>query len=230
MTGFDSLRSMASIVWNPSDAFDKLREEPRFLLPLILMTLGGLFLELEARPIVEQLLIQTAPKDISPDQLELGLAYFRKVHLIGIFLSPAIMLIRWACMAWLLSMTSILVIGKAGYRHTFSLVSFSSVILLFESFYSRLIVYLKGLDAIASPRDLDPAIGLSLLIPSSDAGWYTLFNALNPFEAWFVVLLVLGLSKIENTSKKKAALAVVPVWMLLTGLRAGFAAIGANSQ
>jgi len=227
---FEPLRSLGAILWKPSEVFDKLRDRPRYLLPLIVVALGGLLLELEARPLVEQLLIRTAPKDLPLDQLERGLAYFRKAHLIGMLASPVVMFIKWACTAWLIFMTSILVGGRGSYRQTLSLVSFSSVILLFESWYSRMVVHLKGIDALTSPRDLDPPIGLSLLKPDLNPGWFTFLNTFNLFEAWFVVLLLLGLARLENISKKRAALAVVPIWLLLTGLRAGLASLAGNGQ
>jgi hypothetical protein len=227
---FETLRNLSAIFWKPSEVFGKLRDNPQYLIPLIVVALGGILLQLETRPLIEQLLIRTAPKDLPPDQLERGLIYFRRANLIGMLVSPALMFLKWACMSWLIFLATVIVGGRGYYGQTLSLVSFSSVILLFESWYSRLVVHLKGIDALTSPRDLDPPIGLSLITPDLGPGWFTFLNTFNLFEMWFVILLVLGLSKIENISKKRAALAIVPIWMLWTGLCAGFAALAGNGQ
>jgi hypothetical protein len=143
--------------------------------------------------------------------------------------SPTLLL-KWAAVALLLFLTTVLIEGRGSYCKTLSLVAFSSVILLVQSWYSRMIVHLKGIEILRSPWDLDPPIGLSLLMPGLNPGWYTFFNTFNLFEAWFVALLILGLSGMEDISRKKAALAVIPIWLLLTGLRAGLAALSGDAR
>lgn len=225
----ESWHNLWAILWNPSEVFDRLRENPSYLLPLVFVAFGGILLEMDTRPMIELLLVRTAPKDIPVEQLQQGLVYFKKMHFFGLIASPLLLLLKWAATALLLFLITVLIEGRGTYRKALSLVSFSSVILLLQAWYSRMIVHLKGMEALKSPWDLDPPIGLSLLLPGLNPGWSTFFNTFNLFEVWFVFLLILGLSSMENISRKKAAMAVIPLWLLLTGLRAGLAAWSGNA-
>lgn len=91
-----------------------------------------------------------------------------------------------------------------------------------------MILKLKGVEAIESPYDLQPPIGLNLIFDTDSAPLNTLLESVNLFEIWYVILLGLGISIIFDFSKKLAMGIAITYWIFSVGVQVGLAAIGAT--
>lgn len=152
----------------------------------------------------------------------------RTFTLITTSLIPLVTLIRWGIIAGIITITTGMFTDKLRFKQSFSIISYSSVILLLGSIVNTAALYIRGLDAISSPRDLW-LIGLNFWGQETLGVPFSLFlSEITVFSVWYLTLVALGLTVVADISKIKAAFVSVFVWLLGVGFKIGMALIGSQ--
>jgi hypothetical protein len=73
------------------------------------------------------------------------------------------------------------------------------VILL--SIVGTVVLHMQGVGQIASPQDMQPALGLDLLAPGAKGFVGAALKAVNPFGIWGLVLTAIGVSTTHRLAK-----------------------------
>ena len=89
---------------------------------------------------------------------------------------------------------------------------------------------LKGVQGITSPADLQPALGLDLLVPEAGRFTTALLKAFNPFSIWGVILTAIGVQTTHRTSKGTAYTVAAVVFVIGTLIGAGFTLLGPGAK
>ena len=85
-------------------------------------------------------------------------------------------------------------------------------------------------EGITSPADLQPALGLDLLVPEAGRFTTALLKAFNPFSIWGVILTAIGIQTTHRTSKGTAYTVAAVVFVIGTLIGAGFAMLGPGGK
>jgi hypothetical protein len=75
-------------------------------------------------------------------------------------------------------------------------------------------------DRIRSLADLQPPIGLNLIAPQATGAVAEILNRINVFEAWYVVLLIIGTRHLFQTTTRTASLIVGALWLATFAVQA----------
>jgi hypothetical protein len=200
------------IISSPYQAFGELTEHPRCWQHFLVVLTGFLGAGLAIRPFARQATSLQLLHFLSSEELEGALTYLDKWFVIGTALSPLFLLVKfgfYTALAW--SLGSVMGLRMEPKR-TLAVVISSSVVTVLESYCIVLILWLRGLDSIQGIADLEVALGLNLLIPSSDGAVFSLLGNFNPFEIWFVILLALGLTRVHSLPGSKATTIAFLTW------------------
>jgi hypothetical protein len=80
-----------------------------------------------------------------------------------------------------------------------------------------MLVYIKGIDNIENMYDI-MLTGANLLTTVEKAGvfLYMLLTYINPFQIWFVILLIIGVKVFTDSSWKKSSVICIIYWLIVT--------------
>ena len=123
----------------------------------------------------------------------------------------------WAVIGFLLG-------GRLRFRHAWALAAWTGLVMIpFSLLRAGLAYAAESYQAVH--------LGLGVLVPDPETpskGWtgVTAFlEALSPFTAWWLVVLVLGASRLSGLSRRKVAIALVATYLILAAGGALFAAL-----
>ena len=148
--------------------------------------------------------------------------------LIGLIIVLALVMAVSGLILWVL--TSVLGGGgEAKYTTLLSVAVYAavpSVILL--SVVGSIVLHMQGTSGLTSPQDMQPALGLDLLMPGAKGFMGAVLKAINPFSIWGLVLTAIGVTTTQRTSKN-TGYTVATISFVIGLLIAGvFGAMGAG--
>ena len=212
-----SWRLLGLFLLSPGAGVRTLAVKTPLLIPMLVLCLGMVALNFLSIPFTDQLARTQLPEGLEPEQLEQIERFQQLVLHASVFLTPLTMACRWALIAGLLYLISVLANGRMHYRQSYALVVLASLPLLGETALNLVILFLRGVDSIAEPFDLMPPIGLSLLFSPQSPAWYSILNSVNLFEIWHMILLVLGISALNDFGCIRSGVIVLSVWGFQVG-------------
>jgi len=191
-----ALLDLVKVLFEPGAVFARVAEKPKFLMPFIGLSIMQMIITALNLPMMKALM-QTQMASVpagAPDP--------SKFAAIGVATAPigiAIILVIVGFVLWVL--VSVMG-GEAKFKTLLSVAAYAavpSVILL--GLVGSLILRLKGAEGITSPMDMQPAIGLDLLMPGASGFLGAVLKGINPFSIWALVLTAIGVSTTHKLSK-----------------------------
>jgi hypothetical protein len=149
---------------------------------------------------------------------------------IFVFASPIFVLVFLLIVAgilWLLA--TLLAGGEARFSTLLSVATYTALPSLLLQVATLAVLKMKGVEAVTSPLDLQPPLGLNLLAPDVTGFLSGVLAAINPFTIWGMVLTAIGI-QVTLRASKGSAYAVAIVAMLLSVLFGGVGAALAGRQ
>ena len=186
----------------------------------MIATVGAVLIALISNRFVIAILASNVETSLDPQRAADALDVVGRLQIVGYALTPLFLMLQWFVVAGLLLLTAAFLNGSMSFRASFCLVASLEVFSLIKYGATLLIVFLRGADRVAAPADLQPPIGANLLLPDAGEPLYTILGAINPFEIWYVVVLMIGVRALNRFSRRQAATAVLIAWALITSLRA----------
>lgn len=217
------LQRTLQLFWSPGEALADLGEKPGYFVPLVIATVGAVFIALLSDGFAITILESSVQSSLDPEKSANALEVVRRLQIIGYTLTPLFLMLRWFVVAGLLFLTAAFLNGSMSFRASFCLIASAEVFSLIKSGFTLLIIFLRGSDRLTAPADLQPPIGANLLLPDAGEPLYTILGAMNPFEIWYLVVLVIGVRALNRFSRTQASAAVLMAWVLITSLRAAVA-------
>ena len=186
---------------------------PRWQTQFFIVCLGTIGASLAIRPFTRQATLLYLESLLSADELERALISIDFWFCIGLTLSPLLLLVKFGFYTVLIRAASSALGLKGGFGETFTVIVWSSIAIVFEGLFTCLVLWIRGIDAVRTVRDLEVPLGLNLLIPSRNPAVFGLLGSINPFELWFVALLGIGMSHVYSISMWRGFLISMPLWM-----------------
>lgn len=194
--GGGSVLDVFKVLYEPTPVFERVRERPSFLLPFLVICAFQIVLYFVNMPFLKAGMaaqMAAAPPG-GPDPSK-----FLWIGAVFIPVGIGIALVLGGLILWVL----VSIFGGEGKFGTLlsvaTFASVPSVILL--AIVGTAVLQMQGIAEITSPQDMQPALGLDLLVPGAKGFLGAALKAVNPFGIWGLVLTAIGVSTTHRLSK-----------------------------
>ena len=214
------------VLYEPGAVFERLRDRPRILVPMVSIVVMTLALGFVAKPYFEAALgammaqqAQGAANPMSPGTLA-------TIQIVSASAFMPVVILIGAGILWV----AVSLFGAdASYRKLLSVQSHAMILYVAQLVAGIVVLSMRGVESVTSVADLQPAFGLDLLMPDAKGYLGAVLKGVNVFSVWGVVLQGIGITKTHNTSRETgygaAAAGVVAALLLLSA----FALLGPNN-
>ena len=215
------------VLFDPAAVFERVRARPRFLVPFLAIIAVQCVLFFVNLPYLE-VAVKAQMATAAQGRPAPGTGMLVAFGLIGLIIVLALLMAVSGLILWVL--TSVLGGGgEAKYTTLLSVAVYAavpSVILL--SLVGSIVLHMQGTSGLTSPQDMQPALGLDLLMPGAKGFMGAVLKAINPFSIWGLVLTAIGVTTTQRTSKN-TGYTVATISFVIGLLIAGvFGAMGAG--
>lgn len=217
------------VLFSPGEVFERVRERPKFLLPWIGLSVIIVLIAYMMMPFTQAAIAARIAQ--LAQQNPQAAANAAKFQTVGIFVAPVFLLIGLLISAGLLWLLVTLLAGAdARFTTLLSLSTYVAVPTILLQVAGLIVLKMKGLDAITSPDDLRPPLGLNLLSPSAGGFVGALLAGINPFSLWGLVLTAIGVQVTHKTSKGAAYTVAIVATVVGVVLGAALAGLGGGGK
>jgi hypothetical protein len=198
---------LINVLFSPGAVFERVREKPKFILPFIGLAIPVMIIQFLTLPYAKAAMssVYAQMATQNPQAAEAA----QKFAFVGVFFWPiilAIVLLLTALFLWVL----VSVLGGEGKFGTLlSVTTYASITFVLAQVVGLLILMVKGKENLVSPDDLQPAMGLDLVLPVSGRFLSGLLKGINPFSIWGTVLTAIGIAVTHKQSKGIAYTAAI---------------------
>ena len=198
---------LVKVLYEPTAVFERVREKPKFLAPFIALALAVVLITILQLPYSKAAMVAQLSQrpNITPDQVQTAL----KFASVGVVIAPLAYGVILAINAFLLWVVVSLVGGEARFTTLLSVTTYASIAYVLLSAVGLIVLTMRGTSAIASPLDLQPALGLDLLAPDAKGFALAMLRGINPFSLYGLFLTATGITVTCRTSKGAAYTAAV---------------------
>ena len=223
-----ALLDLVKVVYDPGAVFERLREKPSFWRPFIAICVVQLVLGVLQLPYTKAAMAAQFAQ--MPARAGGGPPDPSKFATIGLLFVPIGLLLLFLISAALLWVLVSVFAGDARFATLLSVATYVGITFVLLSVAGLATLMLKGVQGITSPADLQPALGLDLLVPEAGRFTTALLKAFNPFSIWGVILTAIGIQTTHRTSKGTAYTVAAVAFVIGTLLGAGLAMLGPGTK
>ena len=224
----NAVLDLVKVVYDPGAVFERLREKPSFWRPFIAICVVQLVLGVLQLPYTKAAMAAQVAQ--MPARAGGGAPDPSKFATIGLLFVPIGLLLLFLISAALLWVLVSVFAGDAKFATLLSVATYVGITSVLLSVAGLATLMLKGVQGITSPADLQPALGLDLLIPEAGRFTTALLKAFNPFSIWGVILTAIGVQTTHRTSKGTAYTVAAVVFVIGTLIGAGFTLLGPGAK
>jgi len=224
----NAVLDLVKVVYDPGAVFERLREKPSFWRPFITICVVQLVLGVLQLPYTKAAMAAQFAQ--MPARAGGGAPDPSKFATIGLLFVPIGLLLLFLISAALLWVLVSVFAGDAKFATLLSVATYVGITFVLLSVAGLATLMLKGVQGITSPADLQPALGLDLLVPEAGRFTTALLKAFNPFSIWGVILTAIGVQTTHRTSKGTAYTVVDVVLLIGTPIGAGFTLLGPGAK
>jgi hypothetical protein len=217
----NSLFDVVKVLYEPSAVFERVRERPSFLAPYLAICIVQIAIYFLNMPFMKAgLAAQMASRPAGgPDPSK-----FLILGVIFIPLGIGLALLIGGGLLWVLVS---LFGGEAKFSRLLSVAAYASVpSIILLAVVGAIVLQMKGTGQMTSMQDLQPSLGLDLLVPGAKGFAEAALKAINPFGIWGVVLTAIGISTTHRLSKGTGYIIATITFLIGVCIAGAFAGFG----
>ncbi len=190
---------LVKVLYEPAAVFERVREKPGFLAPfaglaVVQIILGALMLPY-TKAAMHAMMAQAT------QQAPAGAPDPSRFALVGVIAAPIGLVIALVLAAVILWVLLSLFGEEAKFGLLLNVATYAAVTNLLLGIAGLAVLNLKGVASVTSTADLQPALGLDLLVPEAGRWLTAVLKAINPFSLWGVALTGIGITTTHRVSK-----------------------------
>ena len=199
-SGGNAFADVIKVLFEPTAVFERVRARPSFFAPfltIIAVQCVLFFANLSYLKVAISAQMAAGGAQGRPMPGTPVLAIF---GLLGLIVVLGIIFAVTGLILWVLA--SVMGGGEAKFSTMLSVAAYAAVpsaILL--SIIGTIVLHMQGSSGLMSPQDMQPALGLDLLMPAAKGFMGAVIKAINPFSLWGVVLTAIGVSTTQRMAK-----------------------------
>ncbi len=220
-------KNFGDVILEPSATFDDVAERPRWLVPLIVISVATLIVSYFMLPLYSEMqALGLAQRDMPPEQREQALTQMEKFKWVGLIIAPlayAVITALSGLLFW--GWAAIAGAKNATFKVAFTALIYAGLIGLLQSIFQAIVVTVKGAEQVAREGG-PPLFGLSLFLERGDMPrllWGQIAN-INFFSIWYAVLVAIaGIYALKMSRGSAYALAAFffVLWGIATAFQGG---------
>lgn len=194
----------------PGETFKAIGEDPKILIPALILIGINLVLALVVFPETKEMLLSTY-KNMSnlPEGIDINkLVSQAQIGVIAatVFLPP----LTWLIQAALLALFNAFSVGQAKFKQLYAVAVFAYTPAMVGGILQTILVKIMGAESITKIK-----LSLGLLLPPdiTSGFWYNLLNTMNIFTIWGLILLVIGAAIVIGKDAKKIGAFLGLLWL-----------------
>jgi len=217
----NSLFDFVKVLYEPGAVFERVRERPSFLVPYLAICIVQIAIYFLNMPFMKAgLAAQMASRPAGgPDP--------SKFLILGVIFIPigiGLALLIGGGLLWVLVS---LFGGEAKFSRLLSVAAYASVpSIILLAVVGAIVLQMKGTGQMTSMQDLQPSLGLDLLVPGAKGFAEAALKAINPFGIWGVVLTAIGISTTHRLSKGTGYIIATITFLIGVCIAGAFAGFG----
>ena len=186
-----AIADLFKVLFDPVPVFERVREKTPFLLPFLALAVVQIVVGIVNMPYLKA----GIRASMAGREMPAGAPDPANFAFIGIIAVPIVIILLFLVSTLILWVLVSIFGGEGKFGTLLSVTVYASVpAVILLSIIGSVVLRLKGVDAMASPADLQPALGLDLLAPAAKGFTGALLKAINPFSIWGMVLTAIGVS------------------------------------
>jgi hypothetical protein len=217
------------IFTSPREALVSINQNPTWLIPFIIgLVFFFIFQYATVDYQMDYQIAKLEAKELPAEQFAAAQSQMQgPVKYLGFIFGPIVMLIIWAAYAGcFLLFGNWMIGGESNFKKMFSMVSWTSLVGIISLILMTFLITSKG-------TMHGVALDLSLLLPTPAIGaqpglLYLFLSKIDFIVIWQVILWIIGLSVIYNTTTKKAAVPILTLWGLWIVISITFTSVFGN--
>ena len=217
----NSLFDVVKVLYEPGAVFERVRERPSFLVPYLAICIVQIAIYFLNMPFMKAgLAAQMASRPAGgPDPSK-----FLIFGVIFIPLGIGLALLIGGGLLWVLVS---LFGGEAKFSRLLSVAAYASVpSIILLAVVGAIVLQMKGPGQMTSMQDLQPSLGLDLLVPGAKGFAEAALKAINPFGIWGVVITAIGISTTHRLSKGTGYIIATITFLIGVCIAGAFAGFG----
>ncbi len=217
----NSLFDVVKVLYEPGAVFERVRERPSFLVPYLAICIVQIAIYFLNMPFMKAgLAAQMASRPAGgPDPSK-----FLIFGVIFIPLGIGLALLIGGGLLWVLVS---LFGGEAKFSRLLSVAAYASVpSIILLAVVGAIVLQMKGTGQMTSMQDLQPSLGLDLLVPGAKGFAEAALKAINPFGIWGVVITAIGISTTHRLSKGTGYIIATITFLIGVCIAGAFAGFG----
>lgn len=228
------LNALVGIVSSPRTSFEIIRRRTPWVGAFLVLLAGTVSLATLSIPFGLQVMRAQFTEVLHGDaeQVDAMMAQFEQAaaatRLVTIGTGAAMLMVVLLLQAMFVWLLAVAFQGRPRFVQALSLVVHVNVIAHLQKWANFALLRLRGLDAIQSPQDAQPAMGLDLLLAGDNAALNVVWASVNPFTIWFVALLGFGAATVLGLSQRKGLVLAGAYWAATTAFAAASVAVAAR--
>lgn len=207
------LQSIVDIYVDPLAVFRRIRAGLGWWQPYLLTTMIGIVLGWLSLP-VSRRIIELNERGMPPEQLDAMLENVDRFGWLGLLAVPIVYIAILALLAGIAHLVISIMSSEASYKRTISVLAWCGMVSILGQVVKTAVVLGRGVETIEAEADARISLSLAAFFPDLEGFGRALFESLGIFEIWYYILLAFGVSLVFRTSRSKAILPVVIVWLV----------------
>ena len=187
------------VLYEPGAVFERLRDRPRILVPMVSIVVMTVIVGFLAKPYVEAALGTVMAQQSQGTPSPVNASTMATIQIVTSAVFMPIVILIGAGILWV----AVSVFGaEASYRKLVSVQSHAMVLYVAQLVAGFVVLSMRGVESVTSPTDLQPAFGLDLLMPDAKGYLGAVLKGVNVFSVWSVFVQGIGITKTHNTSRE----------------------------
>lgn len=191
---------LVKVLFEPTAVFERVRERPKFLTPYLALAVVQLVIGFLQLPYMRSALAAqfAAMPQANPQAAETAQKFVAVGVVVGVIVLALILVINAGILWVLVSVIG----GEAKFASLLSVSTYAFTTGVLLQIAGLAVLMLKGTGAITGMEDLQPALGLDLLVPGVKGFTLAVLRGINPFSLWGVYLTATGIAVTQRTSQR----------------------------
>ena len=198
---------LTGVITKPVATFGDISERPDYLVPIILMILTSVIVVSVVTPIALEKAFEEMPEEVPEIARTLG-------YIMGIVSGVVMPLIIWLITAALIHFFAGILGGEGEFKPLLSVLGYAGIPNYIKSIVVAIYVGISG--------NFQPKLGLEFFLKSEDPASKVIsviLSNVEPFNLWYIVLVIVGVSVAKKMPRKRAAIAFAIWWIIITAIQ-----------
>ena len=207
------VKGLIEVFTNPSALFERLRDRPDWLIPLLVGAGFMLVFQYFLHPYTSRAVLGMITDSTPPQAAQAMRESATKPVGWTIIFQPISYALFCLIGAGILTGLAAMFTATGKFKQFLSAFCFAKLVMIPAMVLSFLVVSMRGVESVNSMMDVMWSLGPAIFV-SDNKFLFNVLTQINVFEAWYVVLLVIAVQKLTGAKRGSAITVVAVYWVI----------------